>query len=228
MGYSTEQEMAAPTASDEGTASIPHFFSVTTEEQPDDKWLPFVVSNYARDGSGFASKGTKGATGGWSLHRQLVASCSAPTYWPSVVDPKTGTQYVDGGIVANNLSMIALQEAKALWPGRPVGCVVSLGCGMSVATEQTKAGLVYWAGKMLSLPTDSYRAHKDFQAIVPFLNGPDVEVPSYFRLEPVIPNVELDESKKYVLDEMRRITKSYIAGNSTRIDHLCSVLRSLS
>merc|ERR1719316_1174413 len=82
VGYNADMAMAAPTVGDEATAPIPHYFSVTTEEQPDDKWLPFVVSNYARDGPAFASKGAKGADGDWSLHRQLVASCSAPTFWP--------------------------------------------------------------------------------------------------------------------------------------------------
>lgn len=36
---------------------------------------------------------------------------------------------VDGGIYANNPTKVALQEAEAIWPGRPVSLVLSLGTG---------------------------------------------------------------------------------------------------
>merc|ERR1719247_4054447 len=102
--------------------------------------------------------------------------------------------------------------------------MVSLGTGTSVATEQSKAGLTYWAGKMLSMPTDTYRVHKEVEALLPGLNGPDCEPASYFRLEPVIQNLELDECRKYVLDEMKDTTASYIAAHSAKVERLCSVL----
>merc|ERR1712093_319139 len=223
-GYSSDQQMSAPRAKCEAGRSIPHYFSVTTQEQPNDKWLPFIVSNYPRDDQGFAVAGAQG----WPLHRQLLASCAAPTFFPPVVDPEAHVQYVDGGIVANNPSMIALQEARAIWPGRPVGCVVSLGTGTSVSTEQSKAGLTYWAGKMLSMPTDTYRVHREVQALLPCFNGPEFAKPSYFRLEPVIPNLELDECRKYVLDEMKRTTTEYLSAKSAKVEQLCSVLLSLS
>jgi hypothetical protein len=43
---------------------IPHYFSVTTQEQLQDHWLPFVVSNYKRDAGHFTVAGTSG----WPLH----------------------------------------------------------------------------------------------------------------------------------------------------------------
>jgi predicted acylesterase/phospholipase RssA len=223
IGCQDNQPMSAPKTV-HANGIVPHYFCVTTQEQPHDRWLPFVLSNYDRQGSGFSVAGTQG----WPLNRQLLSSCAAPTYFPSIVDPASGVQYVDGGIVANNPSMIAIQEARAIWPGRPVGCVVSLGTGTSVATEQTKAGLTYWAGKMLSMPTDTYRVHKEMEALLPCLNGSDCVPASYFRLEPVIQNLELDECRKYVLDEMKDKTASYIAAQSAHIERLCSVLLLLS
>ena len=81
---------------------------------------------------------------------------------------------------------------------------------------------------MLSMPTDTYRVHKEVEALLPGLNGPDCEPASYFRLEPVIQNLELDECRKYVLDEMKDTTDSYIAAHSAKVERLCSVLLLLS
>jgi len=211
-------------AHDGVTSAVPHYFSVTTQEQPGDRWLPFIVSNYPRDAPGFAVDGTQG----WPLQRQLLASAAAPTFFPPVVDPQSALRYVDGGIVANNPSSIAVQEARAIWPGRPIGCIASIGTGESVATGESKAGLTYWAGKMLSMPTDTYRIHKEVESLIPSLNQPGCAQPSYFRLDPVIPNLEMDECRKYVLDEMKNITAEYISAKSETLDNLCSVLLALS
>jgi len=55
------------------------------------------------------------------------ATSAAPSYFPPF---KMGESvFVDGGIKANNPVMVALEEATNLWPGREVGCIVSLGCG---------------------------------------------------------------------------------------------------
>jgi hypothetical protein len=37
--------------------------------------------------------------------------------------------YVDGGLEANNPTRLAIEEAERQFPGREIGCVVSLGCG---------------------------------------------------------------------------------------------------
>jgi predicted acylesterase/phospholipase RssA len=223
-GYDTETALSSPRGSTSDGGPVPHFFSVTTEEQANDAWLPFVMSNYTREDQGFTVAGTQG----WPFHKQLLASCAAPTYFPPVVSPGSNVNYVDGGIVANNPTMIAVQEAKAIWPGRPIGCIVSIGTGKSVAMEQTKAGLTYWAGKMVSMATDTYRVHKEIEAMLPCLNGPVFQQPFYSRLEPVISDLQLDECRQHVLDDMKNTTAAYISGKAEEFDRLCSVLHVLS
>merc|ERR1712196_715667 len=101
-----------------GSGVVPHFFSVTTEEQRRDKWdkwMPFINSNYPRDGVNIMSNGADD----WPLYHQLTATTAAPTFFQPMVHPSTGVQYVDGGISANNPASIALREASALWPDRP-------------------------------------------------------------------------------------------------------------
>jgi hypothetical protein len=203
---------------------MPHVFTVTSEEQRKDKWMPFVNSNYPRDAPGFTLNGASD----WPVLLQLGATTAAPTFFPPAVHPSTGVQYVDGGISANNPSSIALQEARALWPGRPIGCLVSLGTGKTAASEGSKTGVLYWAGKILSLPTDSYRIHKETKASLSCQCGPELAKPCYFRLEPVIPDIELDESREPVLNEMKRSTAAYIASKAAKVDRLCSAVLLLS
>merc|ERR1711959_83208 len=73
MGYSDDQPLLSPDAAGDASVSTPYYFSVTTKEQKNDHWLPFIVSNYPRDAQGFAVLGAQG----WSLRKQLLASCAA-------------------------------------------------------------------------------------------------------------------------------------------------------
>lgn len=221
-GYEQDQALPSPKVGNGAASTMPHFFSIATQEQGNGTWLPFVHSNYPRDAQGFTVAGKNGLKVG----TQLCASTAAPTYFPAVIED--GVQYVDGGISANNPSLIALQEARAIWPGRPIGCVVSLGTGRKVAAEQSQSGLTYWAGKMLSMPTDTYRVHKEVEALLPGINGAGFAKACYCRLDPVIPNIHLDENRKYVLDEMIKGSIDYISAKASKVNRTSALLNLLS
>ncbi|KAJ4375977.1 hypothetical protein N0V83_001257 [Neocucurbitaria cava] len=60
----------------------------------------------------------------WEIGR---ATSAAPTFFsPIVIDM---IKYGDGGLMANNPTRLAIQEANELWPGRSIGCLLSLGTG---------------------------------------------------------------------------------------------------
>lgn len=63
------------------------------------------------------------------MWQAIEATSAAPSIFPRA---RLGAlALADGGLVANNPTLVALREAAALWPGRRVGVVVSLGTGTS-------------------------------------------------------------------------------------------------
>jgi hypothetical protein len=63
------------------------------------------------------------------MWQAIEATSAAPSIFPRA--RLGGLALADGGLVANNPTLVALREAAALWPSRRVGVVVSLGTGTS-------------------------------------------------------------------------------------------------
>lgn len=62
------------------------------------------------------------------LRSVIDAATAAPTYFPAVCMPQTNTWEIDGGLFANNPSMIALTRCTTLW-GAGTFKILSLGTG---------------------------------------------------------------------------------------------------
>ncbi|KAK1444283.1 calcium-independent phospholipase A2-gamma [Babesia gibsoni] len=58
----------------------------------------------------------------------IRATTAAPMYFPLL--ERNGILYGDGALHANNPSMIAMLEAKMLYPNVPIDCIVSVGTGI--------------------------------------------------------------------------------------------------
>ena len=60
---------------------------------------------------------------------QAVRASSAAPYY--LEDFACGEdRFQDGAATANNPSVLALQQARLLWPDKPIDVLVSLGCGL--------------------------------------------------------------------------------------------------
>ena len=59
------------------------------------------------------------------LWQAVMATSAAPLFFPRATFG--GMRFADGGLVANDPTLIALREAATLWPSRALGLVVSLG-----------------------------------------------------------------------------------------------------
>ena len=167
---------------------------------------PWVNTNYARDGA-FAHSGAND----WTAFEIIRASSAAPTYFPPFVRADEST-FVDGGLVANNPAKIVLAEAQALFPGRPIGCFVSIGCGKDTKSEDESVGtdksVLYWAMKMISMPTSVYATHKEVQQQLKYHNHPSLPEPCYFRLDPT-QDFDMGESKEAAVKAMAKGAYDY-------------------
>lgn len=63
-----------------------------------------------------------------TVQQAVRASSAAPYY---LDDYGCGEdRFQDGAAIANNPSVLALQQARLLWPDAPIELLVSLGCGL--------------------------------------------------------------------------------------------------
>jgi patatin-like phospholipase/acyl hydrolase len=98
----------------------------------------------------------------------VLASTAAPTYFePTLVGTGAETSsFVDGGVYANNPSLIGLAEAKVLWPDEKEFTVISLGTGWveePYLHEKAKNwGLAEWVRPLISMMFDGQTHTADY------------------------------------------------------------------
>lgn len=84
------------------------------------------------------------------------ATSAAPTFFKSIRirTPPPGRIFVDGGLMHNNPSELALQEVKRVWPSVTKYCLVSVGTGRqkSIKVVETPAKGGFMSGAMAYLP----------------------------------------------------------------------------
>ncbi|KAL1528999.1 hypothetical protein AB1Y20_010320 [Prymnesium parvum] len=105
----------------------PRAFALAAALGPRGALEPFLFRTYAHEAA--EMEGTHAAR----LAEAIEATSAAPFMFPRA---KLGDRSLaDGGMLANDPTLIAIQEAKSLWPSRPIGLVASLGTGAASPVE---------------------------------------------------------------------------------------------
>ncbi|KAG7672162.1 hypothetical protein KSW81_005044 [Nannochloris sp. 'desiccata'] len=186
--------------------------------------MPFVFRNYELPVALSGDREKMCYHKGSSNHAvwQAVRASSAAIYY---LDDFTcgGDKFQDGAVVANNPSVIALQEARALWPDAPIDVFVSIGTGSTPQSRRDRAMSAFMdtGNILIESATNVERAHEALATMTPLI--PSLK---YFRFNPVDPrcSMELDEIdplKWALLDEA---TDEFIEENSAEFDAVAAAL----
>jgi uncharacterized protein len=181
---------------------------------------------------------------------EVAASTSAaPTFFtPSIIKDREGEDFVfvDGGVFANNPSILAFSEAKELWKAKnkktfsPVVTpdndespfyLLSLGTGVNrykISSEDANNWrTLQWIEPLLSnvfMQSVAESTHYTMQHLLPpYENG----MPRYQRFNVPIPkeNSDMDNVSDNNIDQLSVLAEKYIKENRATLLRVCEILQ---
>lgn len=143
----------------------------------------------------------------------------------------TGARILGWGLIHNNPALVAISEARAIWTDRPIGTLVSLGCGRPVRAVESSSqqangvfrSVLFWATHIFNMAGDTWLTHRTVKALLRTLS-PETE---YFRFEPIAGDVPLNEHRVAKLQAMLRTTAEYIEHSAQRFEECADSLHGL-
>jgi len=150
------------------------------------------------------------------LADSVRASAAAPSYFlPATVQATSGTSYTlgDGGLYANNPSMLALVESYPTTINTTFLLSLSTGATTPTYQDTTKWGKLDWIRPVISIQTSASSALVDRELTHLFAvnNSPS----NYIRLSPALPTASqaLDDPSPSNLQKLINDTTSYLQTN---------------
>eukprot|EP00096_Caligus_rogercresseyi_P009336 TRINITY_DN3153_c0_g1_i6.p1 TRINITY_DN3153_c0_g1~~TRINITY_DN3153_c0_g1_i6.p1 ORF type:complete len:443 (-),score=95.51 TRINITY_DN3153_c0_g1_i6:49-1377(-) len=174
------------------------------------RMAPFVFRNYAFP-SGMTSN-YKGSSE-YPIWAAVRASSAAPGYFDEIM--LQDTLHLDGGILTNNASQIAIHEARKVWPNRPLQCVVSLGLGrydpLNFSSQKlTTLSLAQKFSRIVDSATDTELVHETLNDLLPSH--------VYYRFNPYLSEyIQLDETRPEKMAVLKEDSHMYTRRNFNKI-----------
>lgn len=153
----------------------------------------------------------------WEVIR---ASTAAPGYYEDFI--LNDLVHMDGGVLVNNPTALAIHESRLLWPNESLQCVVSLGTGRYAPTQDVSAArglsLREKVSKIVDSATDTEGVHNIMTDLMP--------PATYFRFNPYLSeDLQLDEIRQDKLEVMARDTQMYLRKNGNKLNKAAEILR---
>mgnify|MGYP002632286991 CR=1 FL=1 len=100
-----------------------------------------------------------------------------------------GRTFVDGALIANNPSLVALQEAHRIWPDEQIGFLLSVGVGSTPTTDRQEGISSYLdtGSALLESATDVEEVHRAMEVVGNLVPGLQYE-----RLAPCDARCDMD------------------------------------
>jgi patatin-like phospholipase/acyl hydrolase len=162
----------------------------------------------------------------------VLSTTSAPTFFePARVENVDRTEtfyFVDGGTFANNPAMLALVEARLMFPDEGDFLLVSLGSGAlrnPLKCEQvTGWGLARWARPILNVVFDGVADTVDYQLerLLPMMGGRN----GYYRFQAPLAkeNDSFDDTSEANFAALDELGRRVVEENDERLELICAQL----
>lgn len=196
-----------------------------------DLLIPVVITSYSLDKKKItlwsSEEAKKNPSKNFLLTDIALAASAAPTYFePYKFNDEKGNSYieVDGGIYANNPSMIGLSYTKQLYSERPINnhVVVSIGTGKPKAFIKKKQkktfGIYEWVIHQslidIMINCDSDETNHVMENLCP----------DFYRLQVhTSEEVSMDETSKKKLTKLKKQALSYVKENHSLLKRVGGV-----
>ena len=116
-------------------------------------------------------------------------------------------------MLANNPAALALHEARLLFPNAPIACLASFGTGRFLPMERAGAqrgSVSHTVQTLVGAATRTEEVHQLLSDMLPVLSVP------YFRFNPQVPRISLDETAAPKLRELQAIGREHVASGVGR------------
>ncbi|KAL5344189.1 hypothetical protein ACLOAV_010851 [Pseudogymnoascus australis] len=100
-----------------------------------------------------------------SVCEAVRATSAAPLFFEPVTLKGSNATFIDGGVRVNNPIEQIKNEAENIWPSRPIGCIVSIGTGVTVPQgfNPKKSRLHAVLQSLASIATDANNKAREFR-----------------------------------------------------------------
>ena len=172
----------------------------------------------------------------WSMVQAARATSAAPTYFSPVKlaadasDPRSSYALIDGGVFANNPSMVAYAEARAVAPAEQDLTIVSLGTGELTEpiryADARSWGLARWARPILDVVFDAVSDTVDYE--LQRLTDDAVRgTRRYWRLQPVLGSAghAIDDAGPGNVQALTSLARRFVDDHARELDDIVQAVQ---